>query len=78
MSWPQSAGSCRGDDSLEIQLMAEILDCNGAPARRHVTAEVQRSEKQLILDVHRIDLPRGAQDTKCYGQREGACVSDST
>ena len=58
--------------------MAEILNCNGASARRHVTAEVQRSEKQLILDIRRIELPRGAQDTKCDGQREGACVSDST
>lgn len=58
--------------------MAEILNCNGAPTRRHVTAEVQRSKIQLILDIRRIDLPRGAQDTKRYGQREGACVSNST
>ena len=64
MSRPQSAWSCRGDDSLEIQLMAEILDRNGAPTRCHVTAEVQRSEEQLILEIFGVQLPRDAQNTK--------------
>lgn len=64
MGWPQSAESCSGNDSLEMQLMTEILDCDCAPARRHVAAEVQRSEKQLILEICGVQLARYSQNAK--------------